>query len=206
MIKYATATSTRRNVHHLHRAGWRFLISAAYPSYMSQVRGWRYCLDNGAWTYHQRGQAFNDDAFRRAVDRYGSGADFVLAPDIVGAGHASLEMSLRWLPWLRHRTRRVLIPVQDGVVPDDLCGVTDERVGIAIGGSTAWKVAQLMDTRWRDVAPDAWIHVLRVNSARRIKYATLAGADSFDGTSASRFALSCGRLTRAAQQPILWRS
>lgn len=48
-------------------------------------------------------------------------------------------------------------------------------------------------------------HVARVNSGRRISLAKQAGADSIDGSSASRFALSLPRLQRGiAQEAFCW--
>lgn len=55
---------------------------------------------------------------------------------------------------------------------------------------------------WADLARErsTWCHVARVNSALRIRKVALAGATSFDGSSASRFAVSLPGLDRAVTQ------
>jgi len=48
-----------------------------------------------------------------------------------------------------------------------------------------------------------YFHVGRVNTARRIRLCAEAGADSFDGTSVSRYAQTLPLLESARQQPSL---
>lgn len=201
MICYASTTSTRRNLLQLHCHGWRLLFSTAEARRFRP--GWRYGLDNGAWSAHTTGIPWDEEAFVEGVVRFGAGADWVVAPDVVGGGHASLDLSVSWLPWMLRRCRRVLVAVQDGVVPEDVRSLRHARVGVAIGGSTEWKEAQLADRRW---AGCGWLHVLRANTSRRIQAARLAGADSFDGSGPSRFSSIVPRLTNAARQEVLWAS
>jgi len=76
-------------------------------------------------------------------------------------------------------------------------------VGIFVGGSTPWKLATMAE--WADLAREkrAWCHVARVNTALRIRKVALAGATSFDGSSASRFFVSQAGLGRAVAQQHL---
>lgn len=55
---------------------------------------------------------------------------------------------------------------------------------------------------WADLARErcAWCHVARVNSPLRIRKVALAGATSFDGSNASRFAVNHPKLGRAVAQ------
>jgi len=69
MIAYASRTGTRRNLDALRRAGWRLMISARGAL---RTEGFRYALDNGAWTSSQRGEPFNEAAFERALSRLGA--------------------------------------------------------------------------------------------------------------------------------------
>lgn len=73
-------------------------------------------------------------------------------------------------------------------------------VGVFVGGSTPWKLSTM--ALWADLARErgAWCHVARVNTALRIRKCALAGATSFDGSSASRFAVSQPGLGRAVAQ------
>jgi hypothetical protein len=199
VITYASATTTRRNLHELHVHGWRLLFSA--PRMDLWRPGWRYALDNGAWTAFSTKAAWDEHAFRAMVETYGAGADWVVAPDVVAGGLESLRLSERWLPWLADRCRRVLVAVQDGMVPADLRPIVGDRIGIAIGGSTEWKLEQLGRGTWAEL--DCWRHALRVNTVRRISMCS--GLDSFDGSSPSRFALNTARLTGAARQ-LDWRT
>lgn len=47
-------------------------------------------------------------------------------------------------------------------------------------------------------------HVARVNSAKRMAMAVAAGADSVDGSSGSRYAVTIPGLTFASRQSDLW--
>lgn len=193
VIAYASRTGTRKNLAELRRHGWRLLVSARG---VLRCEGFPYALDNGAWTSFQNGEPFDVKAFERAVSLMGDAADWIVAPDIVCGGLESLRFSLDWLPRI---PGRVLLAVQDGIEPEDVEPYLSERVGIAIGGSTAWKEKQLAERRWRA----SWLHVLRVNTARRIRLCHWAGATSFDGSGASRFACSVRMLDRERKAPTL---
>lgn len=192
---YASRTGTRRNLAALRRAGWRLLVSARG---VLRTEGFPYALDNGAWTAHQAGEPFDEAAFSIALDLLGEEADWVIAPDIVAGGLLSLRCSVSWLPRLAH-CRRVLIAVQDGMAPADVAPYLSERVGVAIGGSTEWKLDQLGRRVWSA----SWLHVLRVNTSRRISLCHWARADSFDGSGPSRFASVLPRLDQARKQGAL---
>lgn len=194
MIGYASRTGTRRNLAALRAAGWRLLVSAAAPW---RTEGFRYGIDNGAWSAFQSGKPFDFDAFCGCVDQLGAGADFCITPDIVGEGRQSLNLSTTWLPWVLERTRLALIAVQDGMTPDDVRPLLRLRVGLFVGGTTEWKLGTL--PLWGSLARETntYLHVGRVNTARRIRYCASVGAHSFDGTSVSRFAVTMGKLERA---------
>lgn len=201
MMAYASRTGTRRNLAALRACGWGLMVSATG---VLRTEGFAtYALDNGAWTAHQRGTAFDADRYQRALDLLGAGAEFVVAPDIVCGGLASLRLSESWLPRLADYGRRRLVAVQNGVTAADVAPLLGERVGIFVGGDTAWKEATL--PAWGNLARErgCYLHVGRVNSARRIRLCQLAGADSFDGTSASRFADTIGVLDSARSQQVI---
>ena len=200
MIAYASRTGTRRNLAALRDAGWRILVSARG---VLRNEGFRYALDNGAWTAFTQGESFDVAAFEKALDLMGAEADWVASPDIVGGGMRSLELSESWLPRLID-ARLVLIPVQDGLTASDVRPLLGNRVGIFLGGSTEWKLATMRE--WGELAREVgcYYHVARVNTRRRIEMCSEAGATSFDGSSASRFAASLPRLERARCQPSLF--
>ncbi|WP_185641291.1 hypothetical protein [Burkholderia stagnalis] len=136
LVDYASRTGTRRNLVALRAAGWLLLVSAAG---VLRTEGMSYALDNSAWTAYQQGQAFDEDAFMRALDKAGADADWIVLPDIVAGGLRSQDYSLTWLERLRGLPRQLLIAVQDGMEIDDVRVLLSPAVGIFVGGSTQWK-------------------------------------------------------------------
>jgi hypothetical protein len=194
VIAYASRTGTRTTLAALRAAGWRLLVSAAG---VLRTEGFRYALDNGAWSAFQRGQAFDEPAFMRALDMLGASADFVVVPDIVCGGEASLELSWRWLARVLDVAPVALFAVQDGHEPWQLDEVLGPRIGIFVGGSTEWKIATMRTWAATARARSAWCHVGRVNTARRIALCADAGVTSFDGTSVTKFPSTLPLLERS---------
>ncbi len=201
MIGYASNTGTKRNLQSLRDHGWRVLLTPDNPT--PRV-GLKYGVDNGAWKAFQQQQPFDESAFVSLVERHGSSADFVVIPDVVAGGMASLKFSVSWIPKLRH-LKKLLLPVQDGMDVFSVAAVLHQHknVGLFLGGSTEWKLKTMYT--WGVVAATIGrhYHVGRVNSARRIRLAAEAGADSFDGTSATMYACTLPLLEAARQQPSL---
>jgi len=204
MIAYASRTGTRRNLAALRAAGWRLMVSARGAL---RTEGFRYALDNGAWTSFQRGEPFDAATFKRAVARLGPDADWIVAPDIVMGGLASLRFSRQWLHRLRRRQvlrdKTFLIAVQNGMEPRHVRRLIGPRTGIFVGGDTPWKLATMATWARLAHAHGAICHVGRVNSVRRIRLCAAAGVDSFDGSGVSRFASALPPLDLARRQPDL---
>jgi hypothetical protein len=177
VIGYASRTGGRRNLDALRAAGWRLLVSA---SGVHRTEGFGYAIDNGAWSAHRSGRPWDRAAFVRCLDLLGADADWVVAPDIVLGGSASLDLSLGWLGSLLDSTARVLLAVQDGHTAAQLAEHLGPRVGLF-----------------------CWLHVGRVNTARRISICAAASATSFDGTSATKFSNTLRALDAARRQPAL---
>jgi hypothetical protein len=201
LLGFASRTGTRRNLEALRTCGWGLLVSAKG---VLRTEGFAtYALDNGAWTAFRTGRPFDEAAFVAAVDALGARAQFVVVPDIVCGGLESLRFSEAWLPRLAGIGRRRLLAVQNGMVPADVRPFLSSEVGLFVGGDTAWKESSL--PLWGELARErgCYLHVGRVNSARRIRLCQLAGAHSFDGTSVSRFAQTIGLLDSARRQAVL---
>lgn len=202
MIAYASRTGTHRNLDALRAAGWGLLVSRAGAW---RTEGFdRYVLDNGAWADFQAGRAFDEDTFEQLIDRLGAGADWIVLPDIVAGGLASLALSTRWLNRCLSICPMVLIAVQDGMQETDLAPLVGPNVGLFLGGSTEWKLANM--ERWGRFCAERGIHyhVARVNTERRIWLAAASGADSIDGSSATRYAVTLPMLDRAMKQRDLF--
>ncbi len=198
---YASRTGTRLNLNTMRAAGWRLIVSATG---VLRSEGFKYALDNGAWTAFQQGRRLDEGLFWKAVDKMGEGADWIVLPDIVAGGLRSLDYSLAWLNQLRGLPTPVLIAVQDGMAPEDVRELLGPNVGIFIGGTTEWKEATAV--QWGALARrrNCYLHMGRVNSARRIAICAAAGASSFDGTSVTRFAKTLAPLDKATRQPDLF--
>jgi hypothetical protein len=194
MIAYASRTGTKRNLDAMRANGWRLLVSAKG---VLRTEGFKYCLDNGAWSAFTSGQPFDAYAFEKAFEKLGEAADFVVVPDIVCGGQKSLDFSLRWLERLRGSPAKLLLATQNGIKPDDVREYLSPAVGLFVGGDTTWKLATLHS--WSILARRrrCHVHIGRVNSAKRIDLCARAGAHSVDGTSASMYALSIPRLSAA---------
>ena len=209
MIAYASRTGTRRNLDAMRAANeeagadvWRLMVSARG---VLRHEGFRYALDNGAWTAFQNGEAFDVAAFERALRLLGPGADFIVLPDIVMGGLASLALTRLWLKRLRHRKAlrgvTLLVAVQNGMEPRHVRRLLGPKVGVFVGGDTDWKEATM--AMWAELAHSrgAYCHVGRVNTVRRVRLCNIAGVDSWDGSSVSRFAVTLGPLEAERQQP-----
>jgi hypothetical protein len=197
MIPYASNTGTKRNLAALRGAGWRLLLTPDQPN---PREGLAFAIDNGAFS---KG-GFKAEPFGALVERLGCAADFIVLPDIVAGGADSLALSVSWIPKLRG-LRKLLLPIQDGMKAREVGMVLRQnvQVGLFLGGSTEFKVQEIY--AWGMVAA-AWkrhYHVGRVNTARRIRLCAEAGADSFDGTSVTRYSVTLPLLDTASRQPSL---
>lgn len=196
---YATTTRTKRNISVLREHGWRLLLT---PDIRTD-HGMPYAIDNGAWGCHQRGESFNSLAFCELVTSHGRGADWIVVPDIVEGGIESLRFTAEWLPRLEG-IAPLLVAIQDGYTREDVEPWLGPTVGLFLGGSTAYK--EQMMPFWGRIAKETgcYYHVARVNSKRRVKLCAMAGADSIDGTSCTRFAVNTPKMTAALHQGTLW--
>ena len=210
MIPYASWTGTHRNLDALRGAGWHLLTGP----HIMRGHGWRtprwtdktmapHGLDNGAWTAYQKGEPFDAPAFERALDVAGEHADWIVVPDIVAGGRESLEFSLSWLDRMR-QFKLNLLAVQDGMELNDIRPHLSDRVGIFVGGTTEWKLDTMC--KWGELARDVgcYLHIGRVNTCKRIRLCKKAGADSFDGTSATKFISTLPMLDNARRQTTIW--
>jgi hypothetical protein len=200
MIGYAARTTNRRNLKLLRDNDWRLLLS---PLQSWTTYGMRYALDNGAWTAHVTGQPWNEKRFFSCLKARGRDADFVVLPDIVGGGVKSFERSHWWLPVVADYTPLPMLPAQDGFIDAYVSGMIGPGMGLFVGGTTAWKEKTMAHWAALARATDALCHVGRVNTVRRIALCAAAGADSFDGSAPSRYAVEFAKLDLARRQPDL---
>ena len=207
IICYAAWTGTLTTREAFRRAGWRALISPIYLDKFSNFPTYDdkscapFMLDNGAWSAHVKGIPFDDDAFMLAVERWGDRADWVVLPDIVGGGMLSLQLSLSYLERLHGLP--LMLAVQDGMTPETIGSLPDSIGGLFVGGTTKWKLKNA--GLWSSYAKGRglWCHVGRVNTMRRIALCQQIGADSCDGSGATRFPVTLDRLQAQRVTPQL---
>lgn len=147
--------------------------------------GAAWCADNGCFGKGYPG----DDAWFAWLESFApeqrERCAFAVAPDVVGDAAATLARSLPWLPRIRALGYPAAFVAQNGL--EDLQVPWDELDALFIGGDTAWKLgrharALITEAKRRG----KWVHMGRVNSARRLRYATATGCDSADGTYLTR--------------------
>jgi hypothetical protein len=169
-----------------------------------RTEGFPYALDNGAWWSFCHKLPFDGASFMAAYRKLGPLADFVVLPDIVAGGHGSLAFSMKWRADLGQPVCQLVLAVQDGMAPRKIAGIVGPSLGIFVGGSTDFKLSTM--PIWAEIARErkAYLHVGRVNTARRIALCAAINADSFDGSSASRYAVTLPGLDLARRQPDLF--
>jgi hypothetical protein len=106
---------------------------------------------------------------------------FAVAPDVVCDHEATLNRSLPMLGPVRRAAGRVAFVAQNGATPSWVPWPLFDA--LFLGGDDDWKLGQ--DAR--DLVRSAkrqgkWVHMGRVNSLKRLRYADSIGCDSADGT------------------------
>lgn len=134
---------------------------------------------------------------------------FAPAPDVVGDAEATWRQSASVLPLIRALGYPAALVAQDGI--EHMAHIEWDAFDVLfLGGSTEWKLspaaAQLVGEA---KAHGKWVHMGRVNSGRRLRYAAEIGCDSADGTALAhapdRYVPQIRRwLADVKQQPSLW--
>lgn len=136
------------------------------------------CADNGCFGKGYPG----DEAWWAWVQTLPAArCRFAVAPDVVGDALATLERSMPWLPKIRALGIPAAFVAQDGL--QDLGVPWDAFDVLFIGGTTEWKLGRYARSLTAEAkARGKWVHMGRVNSASRLRYAFHTGCDSADGT------------------------
>lgn len=139
------------------------------------VPGGRWALDNGCFS-----RQWTPQRWLATLERHRGrpGCLFAVVPDVVGDAGATDEMWARWWSAPMRLGYHAAYVLQNGAryIPAGAAAVF-------IGGDTAWKLGP--EARHAvDVARrrGCWVHMGRVNSQRRLRYAVRIGCDSVDGT------------------------
>lgn len=149
--------------------------------------GW--FLDCGAYADFKAGRSFNvvrwERDLRWVAYRLEAGhlraPDFVVVPDLVGGGAASLERSLAFVEWIPPELPTRYLVVQEGMAVEQVEAVLDRFGGIFVGGaSMEWKLAT--SPMWVALAHARGLrcHIGRIGTLARLALAQAMGADSVD--------------------------
>lgn len=139
-----------------------------------------WCADNGCYGKNYPGDTAWFAWLEQNAHRAAS-CVFAVAPDVVGDATATLRRALPWLPRIRALGYPAAYVIQDG--QENLPMPWDEFDVMFIGGTTAWKLGPAARALTAEAkARGKHVHMGRVNSLRRLRYAQYIGCDSADGT------------------------
>jgi len=183
MIFYMGHTADKRIVKSIRErpSVMGMLVQRGYLRRVKQDIRWAY--DNGAYSDFIHSRKFDEDAFMRDIDRMvkrETRPNWIVIPDIVQGGLASLDHSLMWLGKLP-RQFRYLLAVQDGMTRADVEPHMKRLHGLFVGGSAEFKATL---PEWCELARDydKICHLGRSSTVNRILWAKLCGAQSCDSS------------------------
>jgi hypothetical protein len=169
------------------RAGLLGMIDTPAQGNKRPDGGVTWCADNGCGPGRagRPGKGYPGDArFLGWLAQRADAADsclFAVAPDVVADAEATAARSAPFLPTIRRLGFPAALVAQDGL--EHLTVPWDDIDALFIGGSTDWKLGPHAHRLAREAKNRGkWVHMGRVNSARRYAIAELMGCDSADGT------------------------
>lgn len=176
-----------------------FVTPRSYPMPKSPMY---WAADNDAFS------GFDPSRYLRMLDRITKcpfPPAWITVPDVVGDHQRTLELWYQWKPELLSRNLPPAFVIQNGIETyehywdsqwaDQI--LPDDASAYFIGGTTEFKfsnvVRRIAETSSCD---EKYIHMGRVNSVKRMKYAESIGCSSCDGSGMARF-------SRTVLQPML---
>ena len=127
---------------------------------------------------------FNEKRYLRFVAKTPAYIEWITAPDQVANAEITLDLFDRWYPRIQHLP--LALVGQDGMEDKELPWSYFDC--FFVGGSTRWKLSHAA----RSIAIEAkrrgkLLHMGRVNSNMRLRYAYYLHCDTVDGTGYSRY-------------------
>lgn len=143
----------------------------------------KWACDNGCYA------GFDEVAFLKMVRNIQGKPNllFVTMPDVVGNSKETLKSFDVWYPiFERYYNVPLAFVLQDGIEISEI--PWDKIATVFIGGSTEWKLSkEASEIVQIAKSKGKWVHMGRVNSFKRIRYAYTIGCDSCDGSQFSMF-------------------
>lgn len=163
-----------------HRFGT--IVNPRIPVARHHMLGQAWALDNDAFA------AWDENRFKRALDYYAALPEclFVVVPDVVSNSQATLERFYQWRDYVKPYGYPLAFVLQNGQRLEE---IPFADIGaVFIGGDDAYKLGgEIVSLVIEAHKRGKWVHMGRVNSQKRIRYARAIGCDSVDGTRTVRF-------------------
>jgi len=196
-------------------------LAAHYPDHLGVLHtpqtGNRLCslplpwaCDNSAFSNPDNDKFWRLSIKSWAMDRHYPPL-WVAVPDVVG-NHRTTLASFGW--WRTHWLEEIgRIPFPLAFVLQNGCTVDevpwDDIAAVFVGGDNEFKLRQSADLIGEAKDRCKLVHIGRVNTHRRLRYAYDLGADTVDGTAYSMFSEThLGRALRYVagleRRPVLW--
>lgn len=148
----------------------------------TSAAGIPWAADNSAFA------GFDEGGFRRMLAAVTDvpGCRFVAVPDVVADAAATLAQWEEWHGECAASGQPLAFVAQDGL---DLADAPWGEMGaLFIGGSNEYKLGPAGEAAISEaLRRGLWVHMGRVNTARRFRYAKALGCHSVDGTQFSRW-------------------
>lgn len=143
--------------------------------------GLPWVIDNDCFT------GYRPDRISATLQRHAGvpGCVFAVVPDVVSDHVATLALWHEWIAAYRDLGYPPAFVAQDGCTAT---AVPHDAAAVFIGGSDRYKHSDTV----RSIVKEAkrrnlWVHMGRVNTLQRIRYASAIGCDSIDGLRWARF-------------------
>lgn len=146
----------------------------------SEVENYVTAMDNEAFI------GFDENRFRNMLQVYkDTNPKFVAVPDVVANHNKTLLNFYKWKDEIESFGYPLGFVCQNGMKPKD---IPEEASAIFMGGDNDFKLGSTaIDIIDEAKQKGLWVHIGRVNSKKRIRFAKSVNADSFDGSSYARF-------------------
>lgn len=138
--------------------------------------------DNSAFS------GFDEARFLRFLDRIANKPRclFVVAPDVVADAGSTVKLFWSWRQRMKETGHPIAFVGQDGAEKIDT--PWDYFEAYFVGGSTSWKLGSASVNMVAEAKRRGkHVHMGRVNSLKRLRWALRIGCDSCDGSGYSRF-------------------
>ena len=182
-MKVLVGECTGKPARRIEALGWgRMWIARGRNIYTYPGEPWG--LDTGAYRDWADNVPFDDDLFRRAVDKALAQPEspiLAVVPDAPGNGMETLRMLDDWLPELERTAPDFpwYVAVQDGMFTDDLEPYIDRLAGVFLGGTSAYKQHAGLWCDWAH-ANGLKFHYARCGSLNKVAHAFEVMPDSID--------------------------